>query len=437
MTDQPYNRTVIYPLEKPLADDLNQQFSQQDRALRDTLFNLLDGQEGFIRNGFLVQAASPADMSVVMSSGIGFQDDGTDVPSAINSVIGLDDLSRYKPIVLALDKTIAVPTAPGANSRIDLIEVRYNRETNNLLSRQFLNTVTNAFAPANVAKTLDFSLDDELDYYAAADVPTTAIAYKSGVVAGSPVAPAVDTGYIAVAYITVGTGVVVINSGDIEDARSKIVLNPGGYIGRRKFTANDTYVPSEGCRKIVLRMCGGGGGGGDAGASVAGQGTAASGGSSGVYVEWALTGTPILGGAVVIGAGGAASTNGGDTTVDINGVTITAKGGLSGVDNTNDAAPPVMTVGVGIQAGSSAGDIVAGDPGGFGLMTGSVISSTSSGGNGGSGRLGTGGLGGESNVGGAASGYGGGGGGGATWQDASARVGGAGSPGVVIIDEYY
>src|ERR1700733_3584708 len=32
--DQSYQRTPIYPLEKPLADDLNQEFSQIDRSLR-------------------------------------------------------------------------------------------------------------------------------------------------------------------------------------------------------------------------------------------------------------------------------------------------------------------------------------------------------------------------------------------------------------------
>jgi hypothetical protein len=110
-----------------------------------------------------------------------------------------------------------------------LIEVRYNRDTNNPQSRNFLNPGTNAFAPANVDKTLDFNVDGTLAYYAAAAVPTTALAYKSGVAAVSPVAPATDTGYMALAHITVATGVLTIVAANIAVVRS--VVNGGLYLG--------------------------------------------------------------------------------------------------------------------------------------------------------------------------------------------------------------
>lgn len=232
MANNPYNRTPLYPLEKPLCDEVNQGFSQVDRSIRDTLFALLNGRQGFLKDGFLVSQSSPAALSVLLKAGVGFQDAAADVPSAIDGVVGLDDLSRYKPIILGADLTVAVPTPPGADSRIDLLEVRYNRNTNNPQSRNFLNPATNAFAPANVDKTLDFNVDGTLAYYAAAAVPTTALAYKSGVAAGSPVAPAVDTGYMALARITVAAGVVTIVTANIEVARA--VVDAGLYLGESR-----------------------------------------------------------------------------------------------------------------------------------------------------------------------------------------------------------
>jgi len=442
MTDQPFNRTILYPLEKPLADDLNQEFSQADRSVRDTMFQLLLGQQGFIWDSFKISPSAPPALSVVMKQGQGYQDAPTDAPTSINSVLGLNDLSRYKPLLLSNDLTVAVPAPPGANSRIDLIEVRYNRVTNNPQSRNFLDPNTNAFNPANVPKTLDFNLDGTLAYYAAIDVPTTAIAYKSGVAAVSPVPPAVDTGYMAVAYITVASGAVTITAPDISDQRPGIVLAPGTLLNRQIITANGTYTPTFGTKKVVLKMVGGGAGGGGAGPSpTGGRGTVAGGGASGVYIEKTITGAPIVGGAVVIGAGGnggadATGDTGGDTTITINATVYTAKGGLGGKSGGNDLGPPSVTLGGDIQGGSSAADFFKADVGGLGVFAGNVGGNISVGGNGGSGALGTGGRGGEITVGSTGIGYGSGGGGGATWQDATARNGGSGAAGVVILDEY-
>lgn len=443
MTDQPFNRTVIYPLEKPLADDLNQEFSQADYTIRDTMFQLLQGQQGFIWDSFQCSQGSPPALEVVMKQGVGWQDAPTDVPTSINSVQGLNDLCRYKPLKLGNDLTVAVPAPPGANSRIDLIEVRYNRQVDNPQSRNFLDPNTNAFSPATVPKTLDFNLDGTLAYYAAVDVPTTAIAYKSGVVAVSPVAPTVDAGYMAVAYITVVNGATTIVTADISDQRNAILLAPGTFLGRQKITANGTYTPTPGTRRIFLRMCGGGGGGGGSGATGAGTGAAGGGGASGIYLEWMLSGAPyIAGGTVVIGAAGAAGGapgaggTGGDTQIDINAVTITAKGGFGGALGTANLAPPAAEFGGRPQTGSSVGDFTTADAGEIGLITGNAGGEQSMGGWGGGGRLG---IGGNDLVGGAGvagSGYGAGGSGGSGYNGDPAFAGGAGTAGVVIIDEY-
>lgn len=439
MVDQAFNRTVLYPLEKPLADDLNQDSSQGDRSIRDTMYGLLNGQSGFLLGGFKAVASTPVALSVVVNSGLGFQDAPTDTPAAIGGVLGVNDLSRYKPLILANNFTVPVPAAPGANSRIDLIEVRYNRVLDNPQSRNFLDPATDAFSPATVPKTLDFNVDNTLAYYAAAAVPTTAFAYKSGVVAGSPTPPAVDAGYMAIAYITVGTSVTVINAGDISDQRPGIVIASGARLARQIISANGTYTPTRGTKSVLVRVCGGGGGGG--GAQGTANGAAGSGGASGTTIELDIVGAPnITGGAVVIGAGGtggassANGTDGGDTTIVIDGVTYTAKGGGHGIGSLTLAPPSVVRGGAPI-AGSSA-SVATSTPGYPGINNGNAGSDKQVGGSGGCGALGIGGQGGhisENGTGGTGFGSGGGG---AAEDSGAGKTGGAGAAGVVIIDEY-
>ncbi len=442
MTDQPYNRTVIYPLEKPLADDLNQEFSQADRSLRDTFFALLRGREGFLSTGFLVLESSPAALSVLLKAGLGWQDAPSDVPTGINSVLGLNDLSRYKPIILSNDLTIAVPAPPGANGRIDLLEVRYNRQVDNPQSRNFLDPNTNAFSPSTVPKTLDFNVDGTLAYYAAAAVPTTALAYKSGVVSGSPVPPAVDSGYLPLAYIAVNAGDTQILDADITVLRS--VIGGGEYLGRQIFTANGTYSPTVGTTRVQIHVvAGGGGSGGIDGVNL--ENTVSRAGASGVHVAKFIDGLgqPIVGGPVVVGAAGTAGGTGpataggtgGDSSIEINTVTWLAKGGTGGIAGVSTGATDVGFSGSPIQAGSSVGDYSTGQPsmGSFATddsTTGRIICGT-----GGSNAFGAGGRGGPFPNGTAGTGYGSGGG--ATGISSVGNVAGfAGAPGIVIVDEW-
>jgi len=444
MADQPFNRTPLYPLEKPLADDINQGFSQADRSLRDFLYQFYSQANGFVQASLKVGAAGPPSLNVVMAAGIAFYDNGTDVPTAIGGVVGLDDRARYKPIVLGNPLTIAVPAPPGANSRIDLIEVAYNRLSDNPQSREFLDPTTDAFAPALKSKTLDFNVDGTLAYYAAAAVPTTALAYKSGVAGVSPVAPTTDTGYMAVATILVVSGAVVINTGDITDQRSLLGqdIESGTLIAQQKFTANGTYTPTALTKKVRVRMCGGGGAGAAAQGGAVNSG-AASGGASGTTIEVTLiSGSLITGGAITIGAAGApaaypaAGGTGGDTVAVINATTYTAKGGLGGHAGNRLVPPSVARPGL-PQAGSTAGDYVTADPGQMGINNGNAGSDQFVGGSGGSGGMGIGGDGAVvSGVGGAGAGFGAGGGGAVTSGGDAEKAGGAGTAGIVIIQEY-
>lgn len=442
MVDQPFNRTALYPLEKPIVDDINQEFSQADRSIRDVMYQLLGQQSTFLGNSLLVVPSSPTALSVVIKAGIGFQVNATDEVTSIAGVAGLNDLSPYKPIVLGLDYTVAVPAPPGANSRIDLIEVSYQRLLDNSQSREFLNVSGGNFTPANVAKTLDFNVDGTLAYYAANVTPTTALAYKSGVASASPTAPTTDTGYIALAYVLVANSTTVITSTNIVDKRP-IAAVGGRFLGRQIITATGIYTPTLGATKCRIKMVGGGGGAG----GVAGGATSVAvtgGGASGRYLEQYIDngGVQLSLGVAVVGtggAGGAAGNNpgtaGGDTTFTINATTYTAKGGGASTGSSNHdfwIGNPGF-----IPAGSSATDVVAGEQGymGMGINGGGLSTSAGIGGNGGSNPLGTGGLGTSNVAGGQGAGYGAGGGGTSNTL-AGNDAGGAGTNGVVIIEEW-
>lgn len=238
------------------------------------------------------------------------------------------------------------------------------------------------------------------------------------------------------------------------------VLTP---IGRQILTASSgTYTPTTGTLAVRARGVGAGGGGGGTFYDLSGTHSAAgAGGASGIYWEkWIFPGggTLITGGAYVCGAGGHAGLGntggqqdggtGADSTIVIQGVTYTVKGGLGGHGDFDDLniAAPYIKYGALCQAGSSAGDIVKGDHGahGFVLVLGgggpAGHSEITMGGNGGSGAWGVGGSGAQtSNNGTDGTGYGAGGGGSALTESggtSTAKNGGAGAPGAWIIEEF-
>lgn len=238
-----------------------------------------------------------------------------------------------------------------------------------------------------------------------------------------------------------------INQGVIDIAALEQRVNSnefGRLLNIQKITANGTYIPTPGMKKVRIRIVGGGGGSGGASATTTSQTSASGGGASGSYAEALLTAADI--GAsqpVVIGKGGIAGTGsgtngtgggtGGATSV---GALLSAPGGLG-----SGFAPAILTTAYALmQAGfpgaqASGGNIVnmAGNPGQPGM---SVNASTLAG-HGAGGPLGSGGFGTGTN--GPLSpglGYGGGAGGVAVGANLPARGGALGADGVAIFEEY-
>lgn len=220
MADNAWDRSIINALERPLSSDINALQSQEDRSLRDLLARLLGSrvsgssdvaanpQSGFLGEGFKVRPPVAPGLSVRLAAGLGFQYLPADVPTSIGGVVGVNDLSSYKPLPLLAEASIAgIPAGPAAGQdRYDIVEVRMNRVAGNPLSRNVLDPLTGIFVPTLVNKTLSFTLDGSTGQVTSPSNSTAAISYKVGVPVATGVfnpanIPATTPGYVRVAVI--------------------------------------------------------------------------------------------------------------------------------------------------------------------------------------------------------------------------------------------
>jgi hypothetical protein len=204
-----------------------------------------------------------------------------------------------------------------------------------------------------------------------------------------------------------------------------------------------TYTPPAGVRALMVHCVGAGGGGGGV-SSAASNAACGGGGGGGAYSRKWVT-APKSSYTVAVGTGGTAGANtggnggaGGDTTFDSPAV-CTAKGGALGTGQTAGTTVAGAAGGLGGAAGSGVGDqLIDGDPGGPGMRFSGTQGVAGIGGHG-AGPFGGGGAtapsaGGAGNVG---KQWGGGGSGGLVLNGSAAAVGGAGSNGRLIVEEYF
>jgi hypothetical protein len=195
-------------------------------------------------------------------------------------------------------------------------------------------------------------------------------------------------------------------------------------------TSGTSYTTPSNCTSIYVECVGGGGGSGGNAGSPSGSG----GGGGGSYSAKYFTVTGSTSYTYAIGAGGTAGNSsgpsgggtGGSTTFTVSATTITAAGGVGGVQS-NTNATPGSAGGVG-----SGGDFnFSGGPGGS-----ASLSSNGFGGNGGNSIFGGGGKGSSNAAGNNGVNYGGGAGGPSGGNSASNWVGNIGAQGVIRVWEY-
>ncbi len=272
MADKPFDREVINQRERPLSSDVNTGWSYADQTARyvtDVLHRwrarnggdpaALTPLSGFVGDSFRVIPASPAAMQVVVSSGLGYYVDAaenaTDIGSGLTpGVLGVDDNQRMHPLPLSAAQALNVPAADPVNPRIDIVEVKLDRRLQDPTSRQILDPATGLFSALAVNKTLAFDLDGRTGINTTGGDSTTGIAYKTGVAAGAPVAPATSTGYVKIAEVYVGAAVTTLAEGVIRDTRTPIAPDNAIRVSARaQFSTDGLSVPSNaGASTIVI-----------------------------------------------------------------------------------------------------------------------------------------------------------------------------------------
>jgi hypothetical protein len=292
---------------------------------------------------------------------------------------------------------------------------------------QILGLIQKGDLPADVLASLDLAdgaIQDDPGAVANANLANMAQATVKGRAAGA------------------GTGAPV----DLTAAQLSAVLSTtGGYRLRKvtRFTSSGTWTPESWTRLAVMRVVGGGGGGGGAAAGIGTGSSAGSGGAAGGYVErwltagWGATETVTIGAAGTAGAAGGNGVAGGTTSVGTLAVAGGGGPGLSSTQTTSDVRGALGGTGgsASVAGGTSLLDTaIVGDHGGAGIIFGS--SATAISGQGASSPFGNGGrLNTEGGGGNAGTGFGSGGSGGAA-DFSTARAGGAGTAGIVVIEEW-
>jgi hypothetical protein len=271
----------------------------------------------------------------------------------------------------------------------------------------------------------------------------TDIEVVQGTPAGSPSAPAVPSSAISVAQVAVGAGVTAITNANITDERAEASVR-GQLVQTVYFTVSGSFVKADypWLSKVFVRVQGGGGAGGGAAATTSGQNTAGGGGGGGGYSEGFVPVSDLdASEAVTVGAGGTgvSGTDGNAGNASIFDTISGALQGDAGLGGVAVLSTSVSWGAAGAGGSASGGDLNVGGSGGSPGLA-SFSGDRSNGGTGGSSLLGGGGTG---NPAGTASGngnagrqYGGGGGGASNRLSQTAKTGGAGAAGVVIVDLY-
>jgi hypothetical protein len=232
--------------------------------------------------------------------------------------------------------------------------------------------------------------------------------------------------------------------GELTTANSKLpATNASGTLAMRAFSVNTqvftssgTYTPTSGMLYCKARIVGGGGAGGGAPSTTSGQFSAGTGGGAGEYAEGTFSAATIGSSqtvtiaAAATGVSGAAGNNGGTCSL---GALITAFGGTGG--------PTLAATTAGSGNGGAGG--TGGSGGSFrtpgfigGLAYFGVAGGSGFGGQGANSQFGSGGAFQVNVTGLAGNGYGAGGGGVLNGGSQSAHTGGAGTAGIIVIDEY-
>lgn len=209
--------------------DLNDAQTHVRRELYDrVIYHILQKQGlGFFQDSF--KALFVNGTTVNVSQGSGFQLDGTQVSP--------EPTHRLFFIPAIVTKTLSAPD--GTNPRIDLIVAKALRVDSLTETRNFKDALTGVIAPQSTVVETDWLSDVQV---------------VTGTPAGSPVAPAVPSGYVLVATLAVAAISGLASQSSITDNRVRIPVADDTYIDTTAFPAIITQTATARLKDVLLQL---------------------------------------------------------------------------------------------------------------------------------------------------------------------------------------
>ena len=158
----------------------------------------------------VVNPESTATTDAAGVPGIGFQYDNDNLPNLTNPNPAE---SPYRPFALWATQALAIAAAAPTNPRIDLVEVQWSNATTNSTAVNIWNDTSKSWNSVANNKLLE---------------ATCSLKVKTGTAQASPVAPTVDSGWIAVAQVYVAAGAASLIQSNITDVRPLLSMTVKG-----------------------------------------------------------------------------------------------------------------------------------------------------------------------------------------------------------------
>lgn len=243
MGNKPFDRYITHVGLRPSSSDINLPQSYADLSLRETTKALIAPRTAvttcstsslhearFWGEGFKVVPTLIESMSVRVKAGFGFAD-VLDKETDIDSILGLNDTSATKPVVLYQIQQLAIePVLAPASKRIDIIEVRPEYFFTNERQQDIFNPATGTFQKEPKNKTFSWALDSRIGTVSSGTDSTAPLSIKKGniqSIATPDFIPAVTPGYTKIAEIVAVTGL-DITADRIRDTRR--IAGKGGQV---------------------------------------------------------------------------------------------------------------------------------------------------------------------------------------------------------------
>lgn len=415
------DRNIVYPGAIPLDTDILK--LNRDAMVGIAALSAAALGSATVVDGLICTPTSPASLSVTVA------------PGSITALTPLDTAaygslpaSTAEQIVKTginldpVDFTFAAPASSGQSINY-LIEAAFSESDTHPVVLPYVNASdpTQSYSGPNNSGAAQNTMR----------VQRVQLQVKPGAAAaaGSQTTPPVDNGWVGLYVVTVNYGQTAITATDIERLPTapflpfKLPQLRPGFSSLQVFSQSGSFVVPAGVTQVKVTVVGGGGAAGYH-ATLPGAG----GGEGGRAIDIISGLTPGQSVAVTVGAGGAAPSSpadGGAGGMSSFGTFLSATGGAGGQGGTGS----LFATAGGLGGTGAGGKILQ-----AGSMGSDGIPVASRGGDGGGAGHGRGGSGPQQGF--AAQGYGGGGGGGGASSGSSpaGEPGGAGAPGIVIVE---